>query len=411
MTENLDINTKFYSYDGILGRRDYCVNIIYISAISYAVNIPFILYWFIKCSSLEDIFKFNTIFLNSPFVLKFITLLGSIALLVLLIPTVHRRVRDLFAQTNKYITAVFGILFGLTTFWYLFPFNIDIITHLVAWVAGLCLLFIPGKVTSKLPYDYTKIFNWGAYFGTWIWGLYNKSYITLFMWAVGSTPLRGLFQIYCGLKGNEWAYKGKKWNDVEAFNKSQEKQTIFFICLNFLIIPALLMLPIILLIALVITFASADSQNRPAVNQITSPPAIEQQVNQDDESQEKVELDGIYKTMAYFYFDSYDFSEDEYKFYVSEEDWKKYTILEKLDLMSRAQKISKGYRYKVNQKKYPNKCTRTSNYDELNKIKIYSTEKHQLLGEFNEDIDYKNISAKDAFKSVFKMWKFYEIEK
>ena len=41
---------------------------------------------------------------------------------------------------------------------------------------------------------------------------------------------------------------------------------------------------------------------------------------------------------------------------------------------------------------------------------IYSTEKHQLLGEYNEDIDYNNMSAKEIFKSVLKMWKFYDVK-
>ena len=115
--------------------------------------------------------------------------------------------------------------------------------------------------------------------------------------------------------------------------------------------------------------------------------------------------------MANIYFDSYEFSENEYKFYVSEKDWKTYTIFDKLDLMNKAQKISKGYRYKLNKIKYPDRCPYSSESDDLNKIKLYSTEKHQLLGEFNDDIDYENISAKEMLKSVLKMWKFYDIEK
>ena len=32
-----------------------------------------------------------------------------------------------------------------------------------------------------------KRFNWGAFFGTWIWGLVNKSYITLLQLILGLT--------------------------------------------------------------------------------------------------------------------------------------------------------------------------------------------------------------------------------
>ena len=115
--------------------------------------------------------------------------------------------------------------------------------------------------------------------------------------------------------------------------------------------------------------------------------------------------------MSSIYFDSSEYKDDEYRFYVSEKDWNTYTIVDKLDLMNKAQKIAKGYRYKINKMKNPGTCPYSSASDDLNKIKIYSTEKHQLLGEFNNDIDYDNMSAKDAFKSIFKMWKFYDVEK
>ncbi|MBR1776494.1 hypothetical protein IJ750_05430 [bacterium] len=410
MSENLDINTKLYSYDGILGRRDYCINLICISAISFLANIPFIMYWLIKCSSLENIFQFNTIFYNAPIILKVVTLIGAIAVLALWVPTIHRRIRDLCAKTNNFLTAVCVIFMGLTNFWFIFQFSVYIAISFVTSIVGLCLLFIPGKVTSKLPYDYTKDFNWGAYFGTWIWGLYNRSYTTLFIWALYTTPFSELFKLYCGLKGNEWAYKGKKWNDVKAFNKSQKKQTIFFICLKFLIIPALFILPIVLIIALLIALSPANCNDNTAAEQLASPPAVEQKID-NKKSDEKIELDGVHKSMAFIYFDSYEFSENEYKFYVSENDWKTYTIFDKLDLMNKAQKISKGYCYKLNKIKYPNGCPYSSDSDNLRKVKLYSTEKHQLLGEFNSDVDWDNISAKQMLKSIFKMWKFYDIQK
>lgn len=409
MSENLEINTKLYSYDGILGRRDYCINLIYISAISLVINTPFIIYWLIRCSSLEDIFKFNIVFFNAPIILIFLTLISAILVLVLLVPTIHRRIRDLCANTNNYLTAICVIFMGLANFWFIFPFAVYIAILSISWIVGLCLLFIPGKVTSKLPYDYTKDFNWGAYFGTWIWGLYNRSYLTLFMWALYTTPFKELFKIYCGLKGNEWAYKGKRWNDVEAFNKSQKKQTIFFICLNFLILPALFIVPMVLIIALIIALGTGNCDNSTTTEQIKSPPVEEQKIT-NKKPVEKIELDGIYKSLAYIYFDSYEFTENEYKFYVSEKDWKTYTIIDKLDLMNKAQKISKGYRYKLDRIEHPAGCSYTSESDYLNKIKLYSTEKHQLLGEFNDDIDYENISAKKMLKSVLKMWKFYDIE-
>lgn len=410
MTESFDINTKFYAHDGVLGRRDYCVNIIYISAISLLINCPFLIYWLFKCSSLADIFKYDAIFVHAPLMLKLLTILTAAAVVTIFIPTIKRRVRDICAETNNYWTTICTIILGLSQFWFIFSLPTYLAIQCVASITGLCLLFMPGKVTSRMPYDYTKDFNWGAFFGTWIWGLYNKSYITLFAWAVNATPFSGLFAIYCGLKGNEWAYKGKKWNDVREFNKSQKRQAIFFICLVFLIIPAIIILPIVILVALIAAAGCGNCDNSPQVDKIATPPAIEQQVQQ-KKSDEKIELDNCYKFMANIYFDSYEFTEDEYSFYVSESDWKTYTIFDKLDLMSKAQKISKGYRYKVNQIKYPNQCRYSSGSDEIEKIKLYSTEKHQLLGEFNKEIDLNNASAKYIFMNMFKIFKFYEIEK
>ena len=123
MNENLDINTKLYSYDGILGRRDYCLNMIYVTAISLLVNIPFLIYWLIKCSSLEDLFKFDVIFSGAPIIIKLLSLISAIAVLVLLIPTIHRRIRDICAKTSNYYTAICTIFFGLANFWFLLPFS------------------------------------------------------------------------------------------------------------------------------------------------------------------------------------------------------------------------------------------------------------------------------------------------
>ena len=68
-----------------------------------------------------------------------------------------------------------------------------------------------------MPYDYKKEFNWGAFFGTWIWGLFNKSYKTLWMLLLWCTPWGLLFAIYCGIKGNEWAGKNRDWDNLEKF--------------------------------------------------------------------------------------------------------------------------------------------------------------------------------------------------
>lgn len=65
--------------------------------------------------------------------------------------------------------------------------------------------------------------NWGAFLLNWIWGLGNS---------VGCGPVALMFFIpligpIIGLiKGNEWAWRGKEWASVEAFQATQKKWTM-----------------------------------------------------------------------------------------------------------------------------------------------------------------------------------------
>ena len=74
----------------------------------------------------------------------------------------------------------------------------------------------------------SKKFNWGACLLTWIWGLGNKSYITLLVFLVSMIPFVGIIacfgcQIWFGIKGNEWAWQNKRWNGIEHFHNVQKK--------------------------------------------------------------------------------------------------------------------------------------------------------------------------------------------
>lgn len=79
-----------------------------------------------------------------------------------------------------------------------------------------------------------KGWSWGAFLLNWIWAIFNKSYIGL----LAIVPYVGLiFAIYLGIKGRELAWKNKKWDSVEEFNRVQRKWSIWGVCL--LIIPIL----------------------------------------------------------------------------------------------------------------------------------------------------------------------------
>lgn len=76
-----------------------------------------------------------------------------------------------------------------------------------------------------------KKFNWGACILGWIWGLLNKSYITLIQLPVLFIPIIGAFlsiglSIWFGIKGNLWAYKNKGFKDINDFISKQKQYTI-----------------------------------------------------------------------------------------------------------------------------------------------------------------------------------------
>ena len=70
---------------------------------------------------------------------------------------------------------------------------------------------------SVLPAE-LQGFNWGALLGSWIWGLGNNVWLGL----LGLVPCVGFFmRFYLGSKGNEMAWKSKRWDSVQSFRQVQ----------------------------------------------------------------------------------------------------------------------------------------------------------------------------------------------
>ncbi len=73
-----------------------------------------------------------------------------------------------------------------------------------------------------------KRFNWGALLTGWIWGIFNKTWIAVIQLPLSYIPKIGwAFGLICailfGIKGNSWAYKNKKFENIEDFHKYQKK--------------------------------------------------------------------------------------------------------------------------------------------------------------------------------------------
>jgi hypothetical protein len=80
-----------------------------------------------------------------------------------------------------------------------------------------------GQGASAIVPEEVRGWSWAGFSLTWIWGVFNGVLISLlalipffaFVWA-----------IVLGIKGNEWAWRNKKWDSVEHFKSSQRPWNI-----------------------------------------------------------------------------------------------------------------------------------------------------------------------------------------
>ncbi|MEQ8755918.1 MAG: serine/threonine-protein kinase [Coleofasciculus sp. G1-WW12-02] len=81
-----------------------------------------------------------------------------------------------------------------------------------------------GLFDALIPVpDEIKGWNWGAFFMPYLWPLTNKVWIGL----LALVPQVGwLMAIMLGAKGNEWAWKSRKWRSIEQFKAHQRGWTI-----------------------------------------------------------------------------------------------------------------------------------------------------------------------------------------
>lgn len=101
---------------------------------------------------------------------------------------------------------------------------------------------------KQLPIE-LKAFNWGAFLLTFIWGIRFKAWITLlaipliwFQLPLGlNWILFFILQIYCGLKGNEWAYQVDWWKNTSEFQKTQINWAAAAVAIN-IVIPFVILL-------------------------------------------------------------------------------------------------------------------------------------------------------------------------
>ena len=390
MIDKLRLNTKFLGTDGIIGRYDFCYNLIFLGMIALIFSLPLNLYLLANLGTLEDLLNLNKVWAEASWLLKIWTLVGGIVCSYIVCINANRRLNDINGKISKDINLIFSTLFILNTFGVIFPCPIAMLLTTLNTIAILYLVLKKGEITGKYPYDYRKEFNWGAYFGTWLWGLWNKSYKTLWIILLGWTPWGFLYSLYIGMKGNEWAANNRDWQNLDEFKKSQETQTIVFVLYKVLLLP---------IIIYTVVFGTIFGIMATSIKEAASSPECNSKLEK---------LDTTFEKFSSIYFESYKITKDENKFYVLPEDWSRYSYSEKKDILDMAASLASSKRSKADKDGYYSKTK------ELPRTKIYNVKNNELLAEYfmDESLLYsENTTTKNILKSAMKAYKFYKATK
>lgn len=93
----------------------------------------------------------------------------------------------------------------------------------------------------------TGRWNWGAFLMTWIWGLGNGTYIAL----LALLPVVNIVMaVILGIKGGRWAWKNRRWENVEQFTRVQALWTAF----GFGLLAGCVLVLAIVVVLLIVTF-------------------------------------------------------------------------------------------------------------------------------------------------------------
>lgn len=361
--DNISENNSLFGFDGILNRRNYIANILLVETIVQALIATPLLIAVFKSNNLTGAILGDG---QMPVWWLVVMSISSFLCSAMYMPSIIKRFRDIMGSSGEDNVKSLGILaFIVLVLGIPSAFTKDLLFSVIK-IAGLTILislaFIKGKITGTMPKNEIAKFNWGAFIGTWIWGLFNKSYKTL--WALPLTFTLGAmpFYIVCGLKGNEWAYEKSENKDVKIFHSRQKLQTVIWA----VIFPIILFLLLVFGSVFVYKLAANYSKSHPDfVKQ-----AVEYYVKTESEA-------------AMSKFDRIEIGENEYKFYINPKKWAKSSFKEKVSNFD----MASGYvmLQKLDKNNIMDTFSASSSSNIMNKIKIYSTYNDELLGEYYLD--------------------------
>ena len=97
-TIDVNVNTKLFSFAGVIGRRDYFLNSLYIGIISTFFTLPYT-FWAMKNANttLDYIFMQN-LFIKAPLFLQILLFAGSLCTFLLALSNIIRRLDDISVE-------------------------------------------------------------------------------------------------------------------------------------------------------------------------------------------------------------------------------------------------------------------------------------------------------------------------
>jgi hypothetical protein len=85
-----------------------------------------------------------------------------------------------------------------------------------------------GGGRSIIPPPEVKGWSWGAFLLNWVWAVFNKTWIGL----LAVLPYVGfVVSLYLGFKGRELAWRSKRWDSLEHFNRVQRAWSVWGVVL------------------------------------------------------------------------------------------------------------------------------------------------------------------------------------
>lgn len=358
MSEYFSENNKFLGLNGILDRRNFIVNCLLIEIFEAIFYLTPFTYLLVSKPEMLSAFQSG----NKPQLFVIAMCILGIFSSVFYFSNFVRRIRDIIAEEDNNKIYLIAAVLSVLEFMGYTPVGDIFFGKFIGFFIILYLIFTKGKISGEKPKSAIFKFNWGAFFGTWIWGLFNKAPITLFMIPLLCTTTGWFpFMLICGIKGNEWSYEKQKekLDNIEAFHKSQSNQALVFT----LLAPILsLIFFIILSIGVGITIFKYTKSNP-------------------EHSQKMIQHFKNYQTkLIEASFNKIEYSDGVYNFYIKPQDWKSFSKYLKHSTFKNADNYvlikSEVYEQVM-------KGDYKTHYKYLNKVKILSTFNNEILAECN----------------------------